>query len=117
MNEAGSPTRYGDLRGRGGSLRPLVDRRRSEAPRCSLSTGDRTHLWNAIGTAVDAGLAVLLARTGDGGAVSLTLYEGDDRSRTYCSNDEELEAASAAILDASQATLIGRAGAQPAKRR
>jgi len=107
VNEAWNGAPPPNRGGRGASFRPLVDRRREDGQRCQLSGPNREHLWSAVGLAVDVGLAVLIARTSDGGAVSITLYDGDDRSRTYCSDDAELAAAAEAIRDAAEANAIG----------
>lgn len=40
-----------------------------------------------------SGCAVMVGHTRDGGAVVLTILDGDNRHRTYCSNDHELQAA------------------------
>ena len=107
MDGYAQPTPPGRGTGRGASFRPLVDRRQREDQRLQLSGPDREGLWTAVALAVDVVLAVLRARTSDGGAVSITLYDGDDRSRTYCSSPDELAAASEAIRDASEAQMIG----------
>src|SRR3990170_133395 len=95
-----TPTR---LQGRGNHLRPLVDR-----------TGGRTgmerfadvnpDLWlAAINGCLVAGSGLLISRTSDGGAVSLTLYEGNERSRSYSASSDELAEALAVIRDRAQA--------------
>jgi hypothetical protein len=57
----------------------------------------------AIKTTLVAGLGLMLASTSDGGAVSLTLYDGDERRRSYASSPEELVAALEAVRDQSTA--------------
>jgi hypothetical protein len=39
------------------------------------------------------GCAVMLGHTRDGGAVVLTVLDGEQRHRTYCANESELDAA------------------------
>jgi len=50
-----------------------------------------------LGKAVDAvlacGCALMVGHTRDGGALVLTILDGQDRYRTYCSNQDELDAA------------------------
>lgn len=80
--------------GKGGAFRPLVARK----PRTGLSLSDSGDVgWEAVCAAVDVGIGVLLSSTSDGGAISLTLYAGDERYRTYCGNPEELADAFRAI--------------------
>jgi|ERR1700688_3997106 len=43
------------------------------------------------------GCAIMLGHTRDGGAVVLTVLDGEQRHRTYCANDAELEEAIAAL--------------------
>jgi len=43
---------------------------------------------------------VMLGSTRDGGAVVITVFDGEQRHRTYCSNDHELENAFASVLAA-----------------
>lgn len=65
------------------------------APELLASAGMLTALDKALG----AGCAVLLGHTRDGGALVLTILDGDDRHRTYCATDEELDAAIIAMTD------------------
>ncbi len=48
-----------------------------------------------LGAVVDSvllgGAAIMLGSTRDGGAVVITVFDGEQRHRTYCSNDRELE--------------------------
>jgi hypothetical protein len=54
-----------------------------------------------LGLAVDmlirAGCAIMLGRTRDGGALVITVLDGDDRHRTYCVTEEELNDAIRAL--------------------
>lgn len=66
------------------------------------NTADYTevpHLGKAIQILVEAGCAVILGRTRDGGALVVTVLDGETRHRTYCSNDVELQDAFTAIID------------------
>jgi hypothetical protein len=55
----------------------------------------------SFGLAVDkilrAGCAVLLGQTRDGGALVLTILDGEERHRTYCSNQSDLDKAITSI--------------------
>lgn len=79
---------YAPTQARGSSFRPLVDRRGSKGGLALKSAGDGG--WDALCAAIDGGIGVLLATTSDGGALSLTVYVGDQRYRTYCANADEL---------------------------
>lgn len=56
----------------------------------------------SLGTALDAILrqecAIIIGATRDGGAVVLTILDGPDRHRTYCSTPDELEEAITEII-------------------
>jgi len=68
------------------------------------SPGSRPNLdaHGDIGTALDAilnqGCAVIIGTTRDGGALVITILDNDDRHRTYCSNEDELEEAISEII-------------------
>ena len=88
----------GRNQGRGGNLRVLVDRQRQRRAEAALAiepavVGDR------VLACLRVGRAVLLSTTSDGGAVSVTLYDGDDRRRSYCSDEAEFAEALAALTE------------------
>jgi hypothetical protein len=77
-------------------------------------------LMKALGAACCSGCAVLFSPTSDGGAISVTVYLGDDRLRDYAASAEEFAACLVAVQDACEAhsirpTLQGmkRSGATP----
>jgi hypothetical protein len=45
----------------------------------------------AIENLLRAGCAIIIGRTRDGGANVLTVLDGDNRHKTYCSNADELD--------------------------
>jgi len=65
------------------------------APSCT-EIPNATSVIDAI---IRAGCAILLGQTRDGGALVLTILDGDNRHRTYCSTQEELDAAFNALWD------------------
>ena len=71
-------TRYASL----SSGQSLVDK-------ASWEDADQEELWRAIVAITDAGDAVTLGRTRDGGALSLTILSGDDRVRLYAHGADE----------------------------
>jgi hypothetical protein len=56
-------------------------------------------LGGAIDLVLRAECAIILGRTRDGGAVVLTILDGEDRHRTYCSNPSELSEALRAVVE------------------
>lgn len=56
-----------------------------------LADGSSDTLWRLLASVVDSGAAVMVSRTSDGGAISLTLYVGSQRYREYAKTLEELE--------------------------
>lgn len=60
---------------------------------------DISHIGRALEKVLQAGCAIIIGRTRDNGAVVLTILDGDQRHRTYCSNDLELDQAFTAIID------------------
>ena len=53
----------------------------------------------AIDTTLKAGCAVMLGLTRDEGALCITILDGQDRHRTYCSNEQELDDALTAMIE------------------
>lgn len=58
-----------------------------------------TFLGQAIDAAMRQGCAVLLGHTRDGGALCITILDGDDRHRTYATNGDELDQAVASMIE------------------
>lgn len=90
---------YKQKPGRGGNFTALFDHRRGTARANAFVVGHESAIGTAVVDAVRVGLAVLLGITSDGGALSLTVYDGSERQRTYASNPDELEAALDALRD------------------
>lgn len=57
----------------------------------SWEDADPDELWRTITAIVNAGDAVTLGRTRDGGALSLVILSGDDRVRRYAHGADEVE--------------------------
>lgn len=60
-------------------------------------------LLDALGRIVCSGCAVLFSPTSDGGAMSITVYAGDDRARDYAASAEEFAAALVLASDLAEA--------------
>lgn len=56
-------------------------------------------LLQCLDMGITAGAGFIIAGTRDGGALCITVLEGDTRHRTYCSSDEELEEAVASLTE------------------
>lgn len=50
-------------------------------------------LGDTIDCVVDAGAALIFSRTSDGGAIALTLLDGDTRRKVYCADQAALNEA------------------------
>lgn len=114
MSNSTGPGKQGQ--GRGGHFKSLVDRR-GDGPRLNvILEGSQQHLGEAVHAAVMGGLGVLIAATSDAGAISITLYDGDERFRSYASSADEWKACLEALTDAGDAkaaTGYKRMTAQP----
>jgi len=99
MGEDEMPTtKIREASGKGGN----IDTRRNpfvasgkDAARPSLASVPG--MGAVIDSVLLAGAAVMLGATRDGGAIVITIFDGQDRHRTYCSNERELENAWASI--------------------
>lgn len=103
-----APTRSGN--GRGSSFRPLVDRRPGPSRVEGILGEHLLALSEAIGVLLVSGRGILLAPTSDGGALSVIVYDGTQRRRSYCSNPEEFEAAIDALHQLAAGTSSPRLG-------
>ena len=54
---------------------------------------------SAIQAVISASCAIIVGSTRDGGAVVFTVLDGDQRHRTYCSTEQELQDAVNALID------------------
>jgi hypothetical protein len=63
-----------------------------------ISFTDISDIAQVLDVVIAAGCAIMLGRTRDGGALVLTILDGDDRYRTYCANNTELQSAIDALL-------------------
>ncbi len=54
-------------------------------------------LGGALDKVLRQGCAIMLGHTRDGGAVVLTVLDGEQRHRTYCANSDELDEAIEAL--------------------
>ncbi len=57
-------------------------------------------LTATIDRVIATGDAVMFSRTGDGGAVVITLLAGNDRHKAYAADQDELDAAVARLAEA-----------------
>lgn len=84
-------------------IKELV-RREEQESRVGEVTDLESSIWkHAIQTVMMSGCGLLLSPTSDGGAVSLTLYFGDERGKGYASTSSELERLLNAAVDQAMA--------------
>jgi len=61
------------------------------------SLADCGSLGGALDCVLRVGCAVMLGHTRDGGALVITILDGNDRHRTYCADERELDLAVKAL--------------------
>lgn len=52
---------------------------------------DCAGLGSVLDSVIAQGAAIMLGATRDGGALVITILDGDQRHRTYCSDDREMD--------------------------
>ena len=89
------------INGKGGNIdtRPNPFRNVATHPQTRAEFASYSVLGLVIDKIISAGCGVILAGTRDGGALVITVLDGDTRHRTYCSNDTELEEALDSLND------------------
>lgn len=87
--------------GKGGDFdtRPNPFSNKNGRPKSAANLTEVGTFAKAVQLLIDAGCALIVGKTRDGGAVVLTILDGEERHRTYCSNDAELEDAVNAMID------------------
>lgn len=90
-------------------FKPLLNARSGPPRLIQLLDGADSVLGEAIRLALESGAGVLLSPTRDGGALSVTLYVGDDRLRGYAASPEEFTALLDRVAD------VGRSANLPGK--
>jgi len=93
-------------RGRGAVLRPLLDQRDGKRRVQSIVQGSEQLTAEAVHACILGGMGVLLAPTSDGGAISVTLYDGQDRYKSYAASPEEFANLLAAVRDRGDASSV-----------
>lgn len=71
-------------------VNPFLSKQGSHIAPSFTDTTDIARLLDAV---CRSGCALMVGHTRDGGAVVFTILDGDNRHRTYCSNDNELQGA------------------------
>lgn len=84
---------------RNGKLKALVSTDVGSTRLPAITNGAAGALGAAIIDCVCAGIGVLIAGTSDGGALSVTTYDGDERSRAYVTSPDQLTVVLDALLD------------------
>lgn len=86
-------------------FKPLLNERGRTARIPELLDGADSVLGEAIRLALESGCGVLVSPTRDGGALSITLYVGDDRLRGYAASPEEFTALLDRVADVGRGTF------------
>lgn len=79
--------RYAALRG----SKPIGDK-------ASWEEADADLLWRVVTAVTEAGDAITLGKTRDGGAVSLTVLSGEERIRLYAHGEDEVAEMLASVM-------------------
>lgn len=87
--------------GKGGEIdtRPNPFRNVASHAQTRPDVANSDNFGHVVDKILGAGCGVIIASTRDGGALVLTVLDGDTRHRTYCSNDTELEEALDSLND------------------
>ena len=102
-----TPVRMPDYPRQTSSAPPRPLRDRESTPRIGQIMGiPPAELMDALAVACASGSAVLFSPTSDGGAISVTLYQGTSRSRDYAASAEEFAATLVAVKDACEARML-----------
>lgn len=87
-------------------FKPLRDRAET-TPRVGQIVGiSPQELADALGVVLVSGCAILFSPTSDGGAVSITVYYGDERGRDYATSAEEFAEALVLARDLAEAHML-----------
>lgn len=74
---------------------PFLNKTTSSAP----PLAEEPHLGGVVDKVLQSGCAIMFGHTRDGGALCITVLDGQERHRTYCAHDIELSNALAALND------------------
>jgi len=105
--------RFGDMmpeypRSGARGVKPLRNRDAAAPKSGELLTGDGTLFMETLAVVLVSGGGLLMSTTQDGGALSVTLYLGDERFRSYATDREELDALLEAVRDHAEAFMLER---------
>jgi len=77
---------------------PYVVRNGEKAHLGAVKVSASADLWQGVQSALTAGCLVMLAYTSDGGALCVTVKDGDTRLRTYVATANEMKAAGQELM-------------------
>lgn len=77
---------------------PYVVRNGDKGHLGSVKVTANPTLWKGVQAALTAGCLVMLAYTSDGGALCITVKDGDDRLRSYAASVAEMDAAGQELM-------------------
>lgn len=88
---------HDDPKGMGGNF-VVTQQPKAEAPQGKAPMpGDVPGFVVAMGYALAQGAGLVLTVTRDGGALSITVLDGNEKLKTYCANKEQLSSAALAL--------------------
>lgn len=89
-------------------VKPLRNREEAAPKTGELLSGDNSLFMDTLAVVLVSGGGLLCSTTQDGGALSMTLYLGDQRYRSYAADQEELTELLNAVRDLSEAYMLER---------
>lgn len=103
--------RFGDVmpeypRSGARGVKPLRNRDAQVPKSGELLAGDGALFMETLAVVLVSGGGMLMSTTQDGGALSVTLYLGDERYRSYATDKEELDALLEAVRDHAEAFML-----------
>jgi hypothetical protein len=102
-----TPTRMPDYNPSGRRrFKPLRDRADTTPRVGQILNVESEELVQALGVILCSGCALLLSPTTDGGALSITIYYGDERSRDYATSAEEFRQSLSLARDVAEAHVL-----------
>lgn len=88
-------------------MRRVLGGSRGPARLDEVTADKAAKLGDVVCNLVGAGFGIILAPTRDGGALSITLLDGDDREKGYAGDSEQLDGILEALDDQATARRLG----------
>lgn len=101
-------------------VKPLRNRDQAAPKTGDMLAGDGSLFMETLAVVLVSGGGLLVSTTQDGGALSITLYLGEQRYRSYAADRDELDELLGAVRDVAEAFMLesrGKAFKAPPKAR